>query len=147
MSLKEQIEKYTPYDEQEQRDKEQMLKFINDYADVLTRDNIFAHFSASAFVVNKDRTKMVVVYHIINDGWIQPGGHSLGEEQGTPAASADGGSGRVLSYVPYAHLLQGVARQHARQQDGGDDTHRTGARRIQEPRPYYGQGIRVHEES
>ena len=29
MSLKEQIEKYTPFDEQEERDKEQMLDFIN----------------------------------------------------------------------------------------------------------------------
>lgn len=80
MSLKEQIEKYIPYDEQEQRDKEQMLKFINDYDDVLTRDNLFGHFTASAFVVNKDKTKMVVVYHIINDGWIHPGGHADGNE-------------------------------------------------------------------
>lgn len=30
-------------------------------------------------MVNKDRTKMVVVYNIINDGWIYPGGHADGE--------------------------------------------------------------------
>ena len=80
MSLKEQIEKYIPFDEQEERDKEQMLDFINTYDDVLTRNNILGHFSASAFVVNKKRTKMVVVYHIINDGWMYPGGHADGEE-------------------------------------------------------------------
>lgn len=80
MLLKEQIENYVPYDEQEEMDKSQMLAFIDQYDDVLTRNNIFGHFSASAFVVNKDRTKMVVVYHIINDGWICPGGHADGEE-------------------------------------------------------------------
>ena len=80
MNLKDKIENYIPFNEQEERDKEQFLKFIENFDDVLTRDNIFGHFSASAFVVNKERTKMVVVYHIINDGWIYPGGHVDGEE-------------------------------------------------------------------
>ena len=80
MTLKEKVENYIPYNEQEEKDKEQFLKFIDNYDDVLTRNNIFGHFSASAFVVNKERTKMVVVYHLINDGWIAPGGHADGEE-------------------------------------------------------------------
>ena len=79
MNFKEQIEKYVPFNEQEERDKEQFLKFMDTFDDVLTRDNIFGHFSASAFVVNKDKNKMVVVYHNINDGWIYPGGHVDGE--------------------------------------------------------------------
>ena len=80
MNLREQIENYIPYNEQEIVDKEYCLKFIDSFDDVLTRDNSFGHFSASAFVVNKDRTKMLVVYHIINDGWIYPGGHADGEK-------------------------------------------------------------------
>ncbi len=79
MSIKEQIESYTPFNEQEEKDKEQFLEFVNSFDDVLTRKNIFGHFSSSAFVVNKERTKMLVVYHIINDGWIYPGGHADGE--------------------------------------------------------------------
>ena len=80
MNLKEQIEEYIPFDEQEKTDKEQFLEFINSFDNVLTRENTFGHFSSSAFVVNKERTKMLVVYHIINDGWIYPGGHADGEE-------------------------------------------------------------------
>ena len=80
MNLRDKIENYIPFNEQEERDKEQFLKFIDTFDDVLTRNNIFGHFSASALVVNKERTKMVVVYHIINDGWIYPGGHVDGEE-------------------------------------------------------------------
>lgn len=80
MTLKEQIESYKPVDEQEACDKEQMLRFIKDYRDVLTRHNTIGHFSSSAFVVNPDRTKMLVVYHNIYDGWIYPGGHADGEE-------------------------------------------------------------------
>lgn len=79
MTLKEQIENYEPFDEQEENDKEYFLKFINTFDDTLTRNNMFGHFSSSAFVVNKERNKMVVVYHIINDGWIYPGGHADGE--------------------------------------------------------------------
>ena len=80
MNLKQKIENYVPFNEQEEKDKEQFLKFIDTFDDVLTRDNIFGHFSASAFVVNKERNKMLVVYHIINDGWIYPGGHADGED-------------------------------------------------------------------
>ena len=80
MNLRQKIENYIPFNEQEERDKDQFLNFIDTFDDVLTRNNIFGHFSASAFVVNKERNKMVVVYHIINDGWIYPGGHADGEE-------------------------------------------------------------------
>lgn len=80
MTLKEQIENYIPYNEQEEKDKEQFLEFINKYEDVLTRNNVIGHFSSSAFIVNKERTKTLVVYHIIQDGWLCPGGHADGEE-------------------------------------------------------------------
>ena len=80
MNLKEKIENYKPFNEQEENDKEQMLKFIDSFDDVLTRNNTFGHFSSSAFVVNKERSKMVVVYHNIYDAWIYPGGHADGED-------------------------------------------------------------------
>lgn len=80
MNLKEEIKNYLPINEQEKNDKEYFLEFINNFEDTLTRNNKFGHFSASAFVLNKEKTKMLVVYHNIFDGWIYPGGHADGDE-------------------------------------------------------------------
>lgn len=79
MNLKEQIKNYIPFNEQEEVDKEYFLKFMDTYDNVLTRNNVIGHFTSSAFVVNKERTKMLCVYHIIN-GWTYPRGHADGEE-------------------------------------------------------------------
>lgn len=61
MNLKEKIENYIPYDEQEERDKEQYLEHIDKFDDVLTRNNVLGHFSASAFVINKEKTCSITV--------------------------------------------------------------------------------------
>ena len=79
MDFKNQIKNYIPFNEQEERDKEYMLKFIDSFDDVLTRNNIFGQFTASGFVVNKERTKLLLVYHNIYGGYIFPGGHMDGE--------------------------------------------------------------------
>lgn len=79
MNIKDSIERFVPYNEQEEVDKKYYLEFINKFEDVLTRDNLFGHFSSSALVLNKERTKILSVYHLILDGWIYPGGHADGE--------------------------------------------------------------------
>lgn len=66
--LKSEIENYVPFNEQEQRDKELFLHALNNFDDVLLRKNIFCHFCSSAFVVNKARTKMLIVNHNIYGG-------------------------------------------------------------------------------
>lgn len=80
MNLREQIESYVPFDETEEKIKKYLLNWIDTFEDVLTRENEFGHFTSSAFVVNKNRTKMLVVYHNIYDAWIFPGGHADGED-------------------------------------------------------------------
>ena len=79
MKLKEQIEKYKPYNEQEENDKQIMLKYINAFDDVLTRNNEFGHFTASAWVLNKERTKVLMIYHNIYNSWAWTGGHADGD--------------------------------------------------------------------
>ena len=79
MNLKEQIQNYNPYNEQEEKDKQTMLKYIDTFDDVLTRNNEFGHFTASAWAVNKEKTKVLMIYHNIYQSWAWTGGHADGE--------------------------------------------------------------------
>lgn len=79
MKLKEQIENYQPYNEQEEKDKQTILKYMDTFEDVLTRNNEFGHFTASSWVVNKERTKVLMIYHNIYQSWAWTGGHADGE--------------------------------------------------------------------
>jgi 8-oxo-dGTP pyrophosphatase MutT (NUDIX family) len=80
MTLKNLIQEYTPYNEQEENDKRVMLKFMDSNKDVLARDNEIAHFSASAWVLNESENKLLMIYHNIYKSWSWTGGHADGEE-------------------------------------------------------------------
>ena len=75
MNLKEQVLKYKPYNEQEENDKEMLLEYIDTFKDVLTRENRMCHFTASNWIINKQRTKILMAYHNIYKSWAWTGGH------------------------------------------------------------------------
>ena len=56
-----------------------MLKYLKDFDDVLTRQNEYGHFTSSAFILNKERTKLLMIYHKIYNSWAWTGGHSDGD--------------------------------------------------------------------
>ena len=76
MNLYEGIKTYIPVNEQETRDKEIMLKHLASGEDCVTRENLVAHFTASIWIVNKDCTKTLMVYHNLYDSWSWIGGHA-----------------------------------------------------------------------
>lgn len=78
-SLKSIIENYKPTCEQEEADKEQMLTFMEQHPDCLERTSKAAHFTASSWIVNPDRSKVLMVYHNIYDSWSWTGGHADGD--------------------------------------------------------------------
>lgn len=80
MSLKEKIENYLPYNIEEQKDKELILKYMDIFDDVLTRKNEIGHFTSSCWIVNKEKTKVLMVYHNIYDSWSWVGGHADGDD-------------------------------------------------------------------
>ena len=67
---------YTPYNEQETNDlkliQETYLKMDNIY----TRDNQTAHFTSSSWIINKEKTKVLMIYHTIYDSWAWTGGRA-----------------------------------------------------------------------
>lgn len=78
-NLKENIKNFKPYNEQEEVEKRIMLNYLNDFDDTLTRQNEYGHFTSSAFVLNKQRTKILMIYHKIYNSWAWVGGHSDGD--------------------------------------------------------------------
>jgi 8-oxo-dGTP pyrophosphatase MutT (NUDIX family) len=76
----EMIRKYIPYNEQEEKDKEIMAQCINKFDDILTRENKILHITSSAFIVNKSKDKVLMVYHNIYNSWSWVGGHADGEK-------------------------------------------------------------------
>ena len=60
-------------------DKELIVKCINDYDDLLFRENPIAHITSSGYIVNKERTKVLMVHHNIYKSWAWTGGHADGD--------------------------------------------------------------------
>lgn len=71
-----QIKEYVPFNDQEIKDKQSFLMFLTIFRNSLSRINTFGHVTSSAFVVNEDFTKALMVYHNLYNGFIYPGGHA-----------------------------------------------------------------------
>ena len=80
MSLYHEIQKYTPVNQQEEQDQKLFLKYMENCSDYLDRENQIAHFTASIWTINPERTKTLMVYHNIYDSWSWIGGHADGME-------------------------------------------------------------------
>lgn len=78
LKLYELIKDLEPVNEQEECDKKIMLKYIREFSDVLTRKNQMFHFTTSAWIVNSNKTKVLMVYHNIFNSWSWIGGHADG---------------------------------------------------------------------
>ena len=72
--LEKQLEKYQPYNEQEEKDLMVIQKLLAQESDIFERSCLFAHMTASAWVVNREKTKVLMAYHKIYDSWAWLGG-------------------------------------------------------------------------
>lgn len=73
------IEAFDSWDGQERRDRELLLAAIDRLDTPLSRENPFAHFTASSWIVNPRRTHALMAWHNIYRTWAWTGGHADGE--------------------------------------------------------------------
>ena len=78
-SLSRLISAFTPLCPQEETDRAIMLSLLSGSGNLLLRDTLPAHFTASGLVVNPARTETVFAYHRIYDSYAWLGGHADGE--------------------------------------------------------------------
>ena len=77
--LRRAITAFNPTCDQERRDRELLLLALDRQDSPLTRDNPFAHFTASSWIVNPARTHVLMAWHNIYRTWAWTGGHADGD--------------------------------------------------------------------
>jgi 8-oxo-dGTP pyrophosphatase MutT (NUDIX family) len=85
MDIKSQVDvtkllgRYQPTSPRQLMHKKEILLFIQKHTEFLHRLCLEGHLTASAFVVNKERTQVLLMHHTKLDRWLQPGGHADGD--------------------------------------------------------------------
>jgi len=79
MELLRKIEQYCPWNRQEAQDREELLRRLRRGEELFTRENTQAHWTASAWVTDPKRERVLLAYHKLYDSWAWLGGHADGE--------------------------------------------------------------------
>ncbi|MGL1891655.1 MAG: NUDIX hydrolase [Spirochaetaceae bacterium] len=81
MIYRQQIDDFTPKNEQEKMDKSIIIDYIDQFqSTVLTRANRIAHMTSSGLILNEDLSRVLVIHHKLYNNWGWTGGHSDGDE-------------------------------------------------------------------
>ena len=116
------IVRFSPKDGREAREREMILALIAQYGDaILSRENDFAHMTASSIIVSPDRKRTLMAFHRIYNSWAWTGGHADGEsdfeaiarreaqeETGITNLARLGGGPASIEILPvWAHVKRG----------------------------------------
>ncbi|HCM88496.1 MULTISPECIES: NUDIX hydrolase [Vagococcus] len=74
------LELYQAFNEQEEMDRKIILNALLSEPLIFERSELTKHITSSAWVVNPEKTKVLMAYHNIYDSWAWLGGHADGEE-------------------------------------------------------------------
>lgn len=81
MELLDFLQHYQAFNEEEEAERQEIIQFVKAFGDKsYDRDNLVGHFSASAWIVNKEHTKVLMIYHNMFNTWAWVGGHADGDK-------------------------------------------------------------------
>lgn len=70
------LQRFEPEDDRERDFQARMTELARSGSDPFSRDNyIPGHFTASSFVLSKDKANLLLIFHSKLQRWLQPGGH------------------------------------------------------------------------
>ena len=73
------LEQYIPQDTQESEYKQRIVDFVTAHEDCFERSLATGHVTASAWLLNKDGSKALLMHHAKLNRWFQLGGHCDGD--------------------------------------------------------------------
>ncbi len=78
-NFKEMLGEYAPEAGEEGVAKEEILSFVERYPDCFERSLEVGHITASAWLLSRDLSKVLLMHHAKLDMWVQLGGHCDGD--------------------------------------------------------------------
>lgn len=109
VTLLEELEAYRPWNDQEERDRAELLRRLRSGEALYTRDNAAGHLTASAWVVSPDLTQVLMAYHNLYDSC--PAGRPRGRGPGSAGSIHAGSPGEsgltaVRPVSPHIYSLE-----------------------------------------
>lgn len=74
--LLEMLDEYQPKCDEQQRYRDSIIQFVNEYPDYLSRKNFYGHITPSAWVIDPIGEKALLTLHRKIGLWLQLGGHT-----------------------------------------------------------------------
>ena len=113
--LIEELEAYVPFNEQEEKDRSEILRLLKTTDNLFLRENLICHMTASAWVINRTRDKVLMVYHNLYRSWSWLGGHADGKEDLLEVALREVREESGVSHVkPVSEKIFSVETIHVR---------------------------------
>ena len=98
--LLDKLAQHTPHDADEHEMLQRIVTFVNEYEDCFKRELTVGHITGSAWILNKERSHVLLTHHKKLNRWLQLGGHSDGESNTLKVALKEGEEESGLEVLP-----------------------------------------------